>query len=112
MRGNKDTCTPELVTWGASAASAINAATGGHAQRVATVLRAATAHDVDSTQSTSVPRPVAEQSVKAKPKAKVQAVPDEDSDDETAATKKSPPRNKLPKIPLPSALGKTDWFRK
>jgi hypothetical protein len=108
MRCSKETCTPELVSWGGKCSKCNQCGNCGTCATCGTCTTCGEGANMSyTTQPTSAPQPVAEQPSKTK----VQAVPEVESDDESTA-KKSPPRNKLPKIPLPSALGKSDWFRK
>jgi hypothetical protein len=108
MRCNKETCSPELVTWGGKCSKCNQCSNCGTCANCATCASCGEGASTSyTTQPTSAPQPVVEESTTTK----VRPVPEVESDDETTA-KKSPPRNKLPKIPLPSALGKTDWFRK
>ncbi|HVU87826.1 MAG TPA: hypothetical protein VHD36_10935 [Pirellulales bacterium] len=107
FRCNHDTCTPELVTWGGKCSKCNECGNGGTCAACGTCASCGNGPNMSySGQPTSMPQPVAEPSAKAK----VDTLPPSNSDDET--TKKSPPRNKLPKISMPSALGKSDWFRK
>ncbi|HEY4311163.1 MAG TPA: hypothetical protein VGN12_17065 [Pirellulales bacterium] len=101
-RCNKDTCTPELVTWGGKCSKC-----GQGCSTCGTCANCASCSQGSYQEPTPAGSEViSDRAVETSPE------PTPDSADVTREPpKKSPPRNKLPKIPTPSALGKTDWFR-
>ncbi len=103
VRCNHDTCMPELVTWGGKCSNCNQCGTCATCGTCASCQG-----NTYAATLTNAPRPVAEHTTRTK----IEAVPPQATSDEDTVPKKSPPRNKLPKISMPSALGKTDWFRK
>ena len=96
-------CEPELVTWGKHKCEKCEAGCCSKCSTCPSYAPASyspTPADEITTEKKSAPSP------------KVDSAPNSTNLTEQPAAKRAPPRNKLPKIPLPSALGKSDSSRR